>query len=427
MHLPIVPCDIVLARFHSSESMQNDPQEIQSILQMHLKGSSSLDEFLDAHLLAVQYISQYTTYQLLSKLWKQVIYKVVQEKRKMLKDNKLTVHSFTNFVNYMVGWFSLVLTRLTVNQISFPVVFHCYIYMGDLARYRDQAINGNMIMAIECYKQAEELWPQNGLVHHQIAVIATLKLQDLEALYRYIRSLYGSRSPDMAGPNLRKFLEKRLGLNVPDDPPETSSIEKALLYLIKVNMNQTELKSAYSEFFISTFRSNYKQLAEEETKWVILICSVLPDNDNILTQLLNLISQLEYDQSIRLILLLLVGKHLKYVPPGLQKYLGSVVEKPSIFLESDFRLLGFTPLQRAFQILQLPVESQSHEDAIIAKQHFESNSIGQVAESLQEWVNYLLLDESSDSEDEFVLHQHDPESQLKQLAEQTVSGFLDDF
>eukprot|EP00835_Amoeboradix_gromovi_P001425 NODE_64_length_24072_cov_0.332541.p6 type:complete len:411 gc:universal NODE_64_length_24072_cov_0.332541:9464-8232(-) len=408
--------------------MQNDPQEIQIVLQMHLKSSVSLDDTLDAHFAAIQHTSSYVKYQLMQKLWKQVIYKAVQQKRKMVKDNKLQVHMFTNFINYIVGWFSLVLTRLPMNEITFPVIFHCYVYMGDLARYRDQCISENMTMARESYQQAEELWPQNGLVHHQIAVIATLQDQDLEALYRYIRSLYGIRAPDMAGNNLKKFLEKRIGANVQDTPPEQSTIEKSLLYLIKVNMNQTNLKSVYTEFFLNIFKSNFKQLAPEESTWIVLICSVLPDNHTLLIQLLNLTSQIDHLVATRLILMLLHNKHLEAVPPGLCKYVSnSSTNTPTTFLKSDYYLLGFTPLFPAFRLLNLPINYTDHQQAIMAKHHFDnqllSSDSSMVQLSIREWTNHLLIDNSSD-EDEFVLHR-DPESQLKLLAEQSVVGFLD--
>ncbi len=403
--------------------MKNDPQEIQICLQMHLRGTSSISEYLDAHVKAIVYCDVYTKYQLLQKLWKSVIYKVVQEKRVLLKDPNYDVSELTCFINYVVGWFSLVLTRLTINSSSFPIVFHCYLYMGDLARYKDQAIRGNMVMSKECYKQAELLYPQNGLVHHQIAVVATLLDQDLEALYHYIRSLYGFNSPEMAGGNLRKFLEKKLGLKVPFEPPSDLTISKCLLYLIKVNMNQTDLKSVYLTHFLCIFKKDYKQLAQIETMWIVLICSVLPDNDALLIQLLNLVSQLEFESTTRLLLLLLVGKHLHYVPPTLQKYVGKQVVKPSIFLSSDYLLLGFVPLNRAFQILDIPYDLQTHEQAMNAKEYFESHPHGILSESLEEWINFLLKEESSD-EDELVLYQ-DPESQLKKLAERTVTSLLD--
>eukprot|EP00834_Sanchytrium_tribonematis_P001983 NODE_54_length_30443_cov_1.442954.p8 type:complete len:412 gc:universal NODE_54_length_30443_cov_1.442954:9969-8734(-) len=410
----------------------NDPVEVQNILQMHLKGTSTLEEYLDAHFLAIQYPKEYQTYQLLQKLWKKIIYKQIMDKRSKISKKTLSVSNFTAFVNYLIGWFSVVLTRMELNSHSLALVFNCYIYMGDLARYRDQFVNGSFKMSMQFYKQAENIYPQNGMVHHQMAVVATLLNSDLEALYRYIRSLYGPKSPDMAVENLKKFVDHRV-TELPSIPPTECNLEMSLIFLVKANMSETSLKNVYSEYFINSVRQHYSQLSEDETTWIALICAVFSDNEKILTELLNFSAKVDYKITMRYILFLLVGKKFEYFPPGLQQYRSDSQKTPSMVLPMDFNFLGFTPLQRGFEILELPVNFKAPESVIGAIQYFETIGDASMFQSVQEWVNFVFSKHDDSSEDELVFPTSDlksnytEDSQLQKLAEQTAVSLFDDF
>ncbi|KAH9610134.1 hypothetical protein KSS87_004781 [Heliosperma pusillum] len=70
----------------------------------------------------------------------------------------------------------------------------CLIYLGDLARYKGLYGEGESrareySAASSYYLQATSLWPSNGNSHHQLAILATYRGDELVAVYRYFRSL----------------------------------------------------------------------------------------------------------------------------------------------------------------------------------------------------------------------------------------------
>ncbi|KNE64614.1 hypothetical protein AMAG_19255 [Allomyces macrogynus ATCC 38327] len=71
--------------------------------------------------------------------------------------------------------------------------FRSLIYLGDLARYREQLLNDgaapSLAVAHEYYMQAQALIPFNGNPHNQLAILAASKRHDLDAVYHYLRSM----------------------------------------------------------------------------------------------------------------------------------------------------------------------------------------------------------------------------------------------
>ncbi|KAJ3366927.1 hypothetical protein GGF31_007728 [Allomyces arbusculus] len=71
--------------------------------------------------------------------------------------------------------------------------FRSLIYLGDLARYREQLLNDgaapSLAVAHEYYTQAQALIPFNGNPHNQLAILAASKRHDLDAVYHYLRSM----------------------------------------------------------------------------------------------------------------------------------------------------------------------------------------------------------------------------------------------
>ncbi|KNE63423.1 hypothetical protein AMAG_08555 [Allomyces macrogynus ATCC 38327] len=71
--------------------------------------------------------------------------------------------------------------------------FRSIIYLGDLARYREQLLNDgaapSLAVAHEYYTQAQALIPFNGNPHNQLAILAASKRHDLNAVYHYLRSM----------------------------------------------------------------------------------------------------------------------------------------------------------------------------------------------------------------------------------------------
>ncbi|KAL2895865.1 Protein SMG7 [Bienertia sinuspersici] len=70
----------------------------------------------------------------------------------------------------------------------------CFIYLGDLARYKGLYGDGesktrDFAAASSYYMQASSLWPSGGNPHHQLAIVAAYHGDDFAATYRYFRSL----------------------------------------------------------------------------------------------------------------------------------------------------------------------------------------------------------------------------------------------
>ncbi|CAI5468937.1 unnamed protein product [Closterium sp. Yama58-4] len=70
----------------------------------------------------------------------------------------------------------------------------CLVYLGDLARYRELVVDGDMAtrdwsVAAGYYMQAALMLPSTGNPHNQLAVLATYVGSEVAALYRYYRCI----------------------------------------------------------------------------------------------------------------------------------------------------------------------------------------------------------------------------------------------
>ncbi|XP_071741533.1 nonsense-mediated mRNA decay factor SMG7-like [Rutidosis leptorrhynchoides] len=89
----------------------------------------------------------------------------------------------------------------------------CYIYLGDLARYKGlygegESKSRDYAAASSYYLQAASLWPSSGNPHHQLAILATYSGDELMAVYRYFRSLAAENPFTTARDNLIVAFEK---------------------------------------------------------------------------------------------------------------------------------------------------------------------------------------------------------------------------
>ncbi|GAA0143234.1 RNA metabolism protein [Lithospermum erythrorhizon] len=83
------------------------------------------------------------------------------------------------------------LTELKKGLIS---CHRCFIYLGDLARYKGLYGEGeskarDFTAASSYYMQASSLWPSSGNPHHQLAIVASYSGDEVVTIYRYFRSL----------------------------------------------------------------------------------------------------------------------------------------------------------------------------------------------------------------------------------------------
>ncbi|RWS15315.1 telomerase-binding protein EST1A-like protein [Dinothrombium tinctorium] len=78
-----------------------------------------------------------------------------------------------------------------------------YLYLGDLARYKEQASGtSNFAKARSCYLKAQQLAPKNGRPYNQLALLAMYGKRKLDAVYYYMRSLAASNPFQSARENL---------------------------------------------------------------------------------------------------------------------------------------------------------------------------------------------------------------------------------
>ncbi|GLJ08852.1 hypothetical protein SUGI_0097090 [Cryptomeria japonica] len=89
----------------------------------------------------------------------------------------------------------------------------CFIYLGDLARYKElhgdgDSQNHDWSIAAGYYLKAVSIWPASGNPHNQLAVLATYVGDELLALYRYFRSLAVELPFGTARDNLILLFEK---------------------------------------------------------------------------------------------------------------------------------------------------------------------------------------------------------------------------
>lgn len=79
------------------------------------------------------------------------------------------------------------------NNVILISVQKLLIYLGDLARYRDQATGANNYgKARSWYLKAQQIFPKNGRPYNQLAILALYTRRKLDAVYFYMRSLAAS-------------------------------------------------------------------------------------------------------------------------------------------------------------------------------------------------------------------------------------------
>ncbi|KAG0225891.1 hypothetical protein B0O80DRAFT_502813 [Mortierella sp. GBAus27b] len=97
-------------------------------------------------------------------------------------------------------------------QCALSSCHKCYIFLGDLARYRQTHSDSpkkNWSTARDYYNEARNLLPSSGNPYNQLAVIATLAPNNFLALYFYYRSL-AVRLPFMTARNNIKVLIQKV-------------------------------------------------------------------------------------------------------------------------------------------------------------------------------------------------------------------------
>lgn len=97
-------------------------------------------------------------------------------------------------------------------QCAISSCHKCYIFLGDLARYRqtyNDSPKKNWSAARDYYNEARNLLPSSGNPYNQLAVIATFAPNNFLALYFYYRSL-AVRLPFMTARNNIKVLIQKM-------------------------------------------------------------------------------------------------------------------------------------------------------------------------------------------------------------------------
>ncbi|XP_071094020.1 telomerase-binding protein EST1A-like [Haliotis cracherodii] len=151
-------------------------------------------------------------------LWKSVYYQVIEVFRRHLgedeegdfKDKLHTVLNegtefFQNLLQKLQSTYSFNIdVFLDVNnppgdnisrsvKLALLSVQRTYIFLGDIARYREQANETtNYGRARNWYMKAQQIAPKNGRPYNQLAILAMYTRRKLDAVYYYMRSLAAS-------------------------------------------------------------------------------------------------------------------------------------------------------------------------------------------------------------------------------------------
>ncbi|KAF9101033.1 hypothetical protein BGX29_006042 [Mortierella sp. GBA35] len=136
-------------------------------------------------------------------------------------------------------------------QCAISSCHKCYIFLGDLARYR-QTFNDspkkNWSAARDYYNEARNLLPSSGNPYNQLAVIATFTPNNFLALYFYYRSL-AVRLPFMTARNNIKVLIQKMA----SDPEKGKKFVKDERYTDRQAPNpkdSTQLDDFLSKFIL---------------------------------------------------------------------------------------------------------------------------------------------------------------------------------
>ncbi|CAO3567548.1 unnamed protein product [Mortierella alpina] len=134
-------------------------------------------------------------------------------------------------------------------QCAISSCHKCYIFLGDLARYRqtyNDAPKKNWSAARDYYNEARNLLPSSGNPYNQLAVIATLAPNNFLALYFYYRSL-AVRLPFMtARNNIRVLIQKM-----------TANPEKSKKFIKDERPNDRQIANAKESSHLDDFLSKF--------------------------------------------------------------------------------------------------------------------------------------------------------------------------
>ncbi|XP_015794937.1 telomerase-binding protein EST1A isoform X3 [Tetranychus urticae] len=168
-------------------------------------------------------------------LWKSAFYQFIEMRRRELEENpdsetskeellKLTEEATIFFESLLVmlqDAFNFVVDNYIEHQydpekpgyemIKLAAISaqKIYLYLGDLARYKEQAINGsNYGEAKSYYSKAQQIAPKNGRPYNQLALLAMYGRRRLDAVYNYMRSLAASNPFQSARESLLSIFEE---------------------------------------------------------------------------------------------------------------------------------------------------------------------------------------------------------------------------
>ncbi|XP_072167163.1 nonsense-mediated mRNA decay factor SMG5-like [Diadema setosum] len=116
----------------------------------------------------------------------------------------------------------------------------CLIYLGDLARYRQEYEGPGHLLAERFYHQALIVNPAMGMPHNQLGTLAGMSYQGVNAAYHYMRCWLSDLRFDGAIANLEKIFERNQKryhelstVSSPDLPPELQRPRDIKQFLIR--------------------------------------------------------------------------------------------------------------------------------------------------------------------------------------------------
>ncbi|CAI5742554.1 unnamed protein product [Peronospora destructor] len=151
-------------------------------------------------------------------LWKPCFYRRIEDFRRRIRkyaaaaqtDRNVREH-FARVSSEFHQFLTEASTFYTYLSNVFATLHRCYVFLGDLARYRElhsQKVKKNFAAAEALYHRALALLPENGNPHNQLAVLATYVEAETVAVYHYCRSLLTSQPFTTAEENLALLFER---------------------------------------------------------------------------------------------------------------------------------------------------------------------------------------------------------------------------
>ena len=151
-------------------------------------------------------------------IWKHGFYVPITEFR---MNRKRVVDGFSEFIEQAVAWYVHLLERVHVIKASNPgpngdidvTMSRCYVYIGDLYRYKIQHVSfsrKDVSESRDAYVNAVQLWPIMGNSYNQLAVLCSVAEDPFRSLFYYIRSATAREPFPSADENMAMFLHKTL-------------------------------------------------------------------------------------------------------------------------------------------------------------------------------------------------------------------------